>query len=344
MKAKILTLILAAAALCGRATTVDNAPAEPPYNVLQAVKDLETKYALPSKKTIVTKRNSATDQLESSLTIIPFECPNGMGIITAVKEAFEKDKDLATRWGLFEPGNDGLMTTYTGNTPDQYIKTSENTFQGLYFINTTNPDNPTLRDQVAVQWQGGDKITGNIFRITSLKPELVEANAAKGKDDFDWSRFGIDMEKYKQGMEKYKQDMEKFRKDMENSSSFQSQIADTAAYNVTMDRSMTTIEAARERLDKADKRLDEVSARLDASHNHFTSPNYAGISGTGLKLKAYKQLLEMQNKEINTLEQRYRDNSYNLSERRAINKRLRKLHKQAQKTSSQMQKLIMKMK
>ena len=343
MKAKILTLILAAAVLCGRATTVDNTPAEPPYNVLEAVGNLETKYGIPSTKTTSITRNSTTNQLESSLTIIPFECPNGMGIITAVKEAFEKDKDLATRWGLFEPGNDGLMKTYTGNTPDQYIKTRENTFQGLYFINTTNPDNPTLRDQVAVQWQVRDKITGNIFRITSLKPELVEANAAKGKDDFDWSRFGIDMEKYKQGMEKYKQDMEKFRKDMENSSSFQSQIADSAAYNVTMDRIMTPIEAARERLDKADKRLDEVSARLDA-YNRFPSHNYAGISGTGRKLKAYKQLLEMQNDEIAVLEQRYRDNPYNPSERRAINKRLRKLHKQAQKTSKQMQKLIMKMK
>ena len=62
------------------------------------------------------------------------------------------------------------------------------------------------------------------------------------------------------------------------------------------------------------------------------------------QLKAYKQLLEMQNKEIYTLEQRYKDNGSNPSERRNINKRLRKLHKQAQKTSSQMQKLIMKMK
>ena len=105
MKAKILTLILAAAALCGRATTVDNAPAEPPYNVLKAVENLENNYGVKSKKTIVTNRKSATNQLESSLTIIPFECPNGQGIMKAVKEAFEKDKDLATRWS-FQKKND----------------------------------------------------------------------------------------------------------------------------------------------------------------------------------------------------------------------------------------------
>ncbi|MBR1917253.1 MAG: hypothetical protein IJ832_05375 [Bacteroidaceae bacterium] len=314
MKAKILTLILAAAALCGRATTVDNAPGEPPYNVLEAVGNLEDQYGDTSKKTIVTNRNGATGQLESSLTIIPFECPNGQGIMKAVKEAFEKDKDLATRWGLYEPGTKGIFYAYTGQKPNQFIWTRENTYQGYYFINTTNQDNPTLRDQVSVQWQifGDNKIKGKIFLITSLRPDLVVKNDTTTEAD-PFSMF------------------------------FPQLRVDTAAYNAHLDRSMTTIEAARERLDKADKRLDEVSARLDA-YNRFPSHNYAGISGTALKLKAYKQLLEMQNKEINTLEQRYRDNSYNLSERRAINKRLRKLHKQAQKTSSQMQKLIMKMK
>lgn len=316
MKAKILTLIAicAATTLCGRALTVDNAPAEPPYNVLEAVGNLEDQYGDKSKKTIVTNRNSATDQLESSLTIIPFECPNGMGIITAVKEAFEKDKDLATRWGLFEPGTGGTFYAYTGQKPNQFLWTRENTYQGLYFINTTNQDNPTLRDQVSVQWQifGDNKIKGKIFLITSLRPDLVVNNDTTTEAD-PFSMF------------------------------FPQLRVDSAAYNAHMKRSMTTIEAARERLDKADKRLDEVSARLDA-YNRFPSHNYASISGTGLKLKAYKQLLEMQNDEIAVLEQRYRDNPYNPSERRAINKRLRQLHKQAQKTSKQMQKLIMKMK
>ena len=312
MKATILTLALLAATLCGRATTVDNAPAEPPYHVLEAVKNLELQYGSKSKKTIVTQRNSATEQLESSLTIIPFECPNGEGIITAVKEAFEKDKDLATRWGLYEPGNDGLIKTYTGNTPDQYIKTRENTYQGLYFINTTNQDNPTLRDQVAVQWQVKDKITGKIFLITSLKPELVEANAAQKKDNFDWSQFGIDMEKYEQGMEKYRQGMEKYNQNMEK---------------------------FRKSMENFDPKL--VQGNASPYQRYTASISYSKVER---QLEAYNKLLKMQNNEINTLEQRYRDNVRNPSERRAINKRLRKLHKQAQKTSSQMQKLIMKMK
>ena len=308
MKAKILTLILAAAVLCGRATTVDNTPAEPPYNVLEAVGNLEDQYGDKSKKTIVTNRNGATGQLESSLTIIPFECPNGMGIITAVKEAFEKDKDLATRWGLYEPGNGLLQAAYTGNTPDQNIKTRDNIYQGLYFINTTNPDNPTLRDQVAVQWQVKDKVTGKIFRITSLKPELVEANAAQDTDDFDWSQFGIDMEKYKQGMEKYKQGMKNYEQSMEK---FRNKM----------------------------KNFDSIVVPSDPDilQQFHTGIHY---SSEERQLKAYKQLLEIQNKEIYTLEQRYKDNGSNPSERRNINKRLRKLHKQAQKTTDKMEKLI----
>ncbi len=212
MKAQILTLILAAAALCGRATTVDNAPAEPPYNVLEAVGNLEDQYGDKSKKTIVTNRNGATGQLESSLTIIPFECPNGMGIITAVKEAFEKDKDLATRWGLYEPGTKGIFYAYTGQKPNQFIWTRENTYQGYYFINTTNQDNPTLRDQVSVQWQifGDNKIKGKIFLITSLRPDLVVKNDTTTEAD-PFSMF------------------------------FPQLRVDSAAYNAHMDRSLSLI-------------------------------------------------------------------------------------------------------
>ena len=47
-------------------------------------------------------------------------------------------------------------------------------------------------------------------------------------------------------------------------------------------------------------------------------------------------------KGINTLEQQYKDNVHNPGERRHINQRLRKLHKQAQKTTDKMEKLIKK--
>ena len=328
MKAKILTIALLAATLGCYATPVDEAPSTPPTNVLNALERIENAYGIKNKQSITEKRSGVDNAIESSIIIIPFECPNGLGIMTDTKEAFIKDKNLGFQFGVNEPGEGTTFITYTSTKPNEYIMTRENIYQGYYYINVKNNDNPTLRDHYGVQWQifGDNKIKGKIFLITSLRPDLVDKNAEKtdpfkmffGQDgtvsnlpdsfavdtclaEPDISKYLKGMEKYKQGMEKYKNDMEKFRKDM-------------------------------------DKLPDGLRISKDVAG--WSPAGMTKQNNIAKQLNAYKQLLEMQQDQINTLEQQYKDNVHNPGERRHINKRLRKLHKQAQKTTDKMEKLI----
>lgn len=324
MKTKILTIALLAATLGCYATPIDEAPSTPPTNVLNALERIENAYGIKNKQSITEKRNGVDNAIESSIIIIPFECPNGLGIMADTKEAFIKDKDLGFQFGVYEPGQGTTFMTYTSENPNEYIMTRENLSQAYYYINVKNNDNPSLRDHYGVRWQAfGDKVKGKVFVITSLRPDLVKKNKSASLTPFDISQYiadvdyGIDtclaepniskylkgMEKYKQGMEIYKIDMEKFRKDMS-------------------------------------KLPDGLNFSKDVAG---WSP--AGITKQSIiakKLNAYKQLLEMQQDQINTLEQQYKDNGQNPGERRHINKHLRKLHKQAQKTTDKMEKLIKK--
>ncbi|MBP5360879.1 MAG: hypothetical protein J6129_05305 [Bacteroidaceae bacterium] len=327
MKTKILTIALLAAILCGHATPIDEAPSIPPTNVLNAIERIENAYGIKEKKSITEKRSGVDNAIESVVIIFPFECPNGLGIMADTKEAFIKDKDLGFQFGVYEPGQGTKFHTYTGDKPSENILTRESLDQGFYYINVKNNDNPTLRDFCGVQWQAfGDKVKGKIFLITSLRPDLVEKNAQKsdpfkmffGEDGIvsnlpsslavDTCLAETNISDYLQGMEEYKQGMKQYKIDME----------------------------------KFRKEMGKVPHSIDVA-GWSPSVIYKGTKVVP-QLNAYKQLLEMQQNQINTLEQQYKDNVYNLGERRHINKRLRKLHKQAQKTSNEMQKLIKKLK
>lgn len=326
MKTRILTIALLAATLGGYATPVDEAPSTPPTNVLNALERIEHAYGIKDQRSITEKRSGVDNAIESSIIIIPFECPNGLGIMADTKEAFIKDKDLGFQFGVYEPGQGTTFMTYTSENPNEYIMTRENLSQAYYYINVKNNDNPSLRDHYGVRWQAfGDKVKGKVFVITSLRPDLVEKENKSFSFSFssnngmpeittigvdtclaklDISKYLQGMDKYKQGMEIYKIDMEKFRKDM-------------------------------------DKLPDGLRISKDVAG--WSPAAMTKQNNIAKQLNAYKQLLEMQQDQINTLEQQYKDNGQNPGERRHINKRLRKLHKQAQKTTDKMEKLIKKL-
>lgn len=325
MKTKILTIALLAATLGCYATPIDEAPSTPPTNVIAVFDDIIAWYQVPSETLLEEKRNATDNSIEHSVKVYTFQVEEYKHVIRDARRAFEKDAPLSYQYGLYEPGHKETFRICTGDTPDQYIITRTQDNQGYYYINVKNNNNPRLRDNYTLLWEkDGDVIKGKIFMITSLRPDLVKKNKSASLTPFDISQYiadvdyGIDtclaepdiskylkgMEKYKQGMEKYKIDMEKFRKDM-------------------------------------DKLPDGLRISKDVAG--WSPAVITKQSIIAKKLNAYKQLLEMQQDQINTLEQQYKDNGQNPGERRHINKRLRKLHKQAQKTTDKMEKLIKKL-
>ena len=312
MKHTILTIALLAAILCSHATPIDEAPSTPPTNVLNAIERIENAYGIKAQRSITEKRSGVDNAIESVVIIFPFECPNGLGIMADTKEAFIKDKDLAFQFGVYEPGEGTNFHTYTGDKPNEYIITRESLNQGFYYINVKNNDNPTLRDFCGVQWQAfGDKVKGKIFLITSLRPDLVEKNAEK---------------------------TDPFKMFFDNNG-----ITSVLPNDYGVDSCL--VSDITEKLSLLpNKRIKSFT--VGTNLNDYFSSNYAGSVNGKLErqLHAHKQLLEMQQEQINTLQQQYKDNVHNPGERRHINKRLRKLHKQMQKTSDEMQKLIKKIK
>ena len=330
MKTRILTIALLAATLGCHATPIDEAPSTPPTNVIAVFDDIIAWYQVPSETLLEEKRNATDNSIEHSVKVYTFQVEEYKNVIRNARQAFEKDAPLSYQYGLYEPGHKDTFRICTGDTPDQYIITRTQDNQGYYYINVKNNNNPRLRDNYTLLWEkDGDVIKGKIYMITSLRPDLMEKENKSFSFSFssnngmpeittigvDTCLAKLDISKYLQGMEKYKQGMEKYKQGME-------------IYKIDME--------------KFRKDMDKLPDGLRISKD------VAGWSPAGItkqnniakQLNAYKQLLEMQQDQINTLEQQYKDNYHNPGERRHINQRLRKLHKQAQKTTDKMEKLI----
>lgn len=302
MKHTILTIALLAATICSYATPFDEAPSVPPIDVINALKSLGETYGIKDQKSMTEKRSSVNDALESAIIIIPFECPNGVGIMAGVKEAFVEDKDCGFQFGVYEPGQGSIFNTNTGNKTREFIMTRENRDQGYYYINVKNSDNPMLRDHYSIQWQAfGDKIKGKIFMITSLRPDLIIEEDSEDDDSPDLCPV--------------------------------EDVFDEADIS-SLGKMMSSLQK------ELNKQLQEMrKAQEQAAPDLADSPN----GKLERQLHAYKQLLEMQEEQIDKLQKDYKNNFHNPGARREINKRLRKLHKEAQKTTDKMEKLIKQM-
>ncbi|MBO4487661.1 MAG: hypothetical protein J5729_04780, partial [Bacteroidaceae bacterium] len=195
----------------------------------------------------------------------------------------------------------------TGNKTREFIMTRENRDQGYYYINVKNSDNPTLRDHYSIQWQVfGDKIKGKMFYISSLRSDLIIEEDSEEDDPFEM--FSGDGKIFDE--------------------------ADISNLGSNLGKMMSSLQK------ELNKQLKEMR---DAQEQ--AAPDLAGNPNGKLErqLHAYKQLLEMQEEQIDKLQKDYKNNFHNPGARKEINKRLRKLHKEAQKTTDKMEKLIKQM-
>ena len=351
MKAKILTIALLAATFGCYAEIANDIPRQKPEHALEAIRHFGEIYGKKSEKTVTIKRNQFDDSVESEVTILPFECP--VGLLTNIKNAFNQDKDLCYEMGLYEPGYNGTYKTYTGKTRDQYIWTKTKPEQGIYYMNFINDKNPELRDQITLVWEvvyettqvkdfhmasgwrkevTGSMIEGKIFFITSLRPDLVEKNDKRYTFPFSSSNSEPDIDTI--AVDTCYADSIVIHDDFQE---IMDKITD-GKYKWVMQKKTYDI-------DKWAKNRGKLPDGLSISKDvaGWSPAAMTKQNSVEMQLNAYKQLLEMQDDQIKNLQRQYRDNPTNYSEKRSINKRLRKLHKQAQKTTDKMEKLIKKL-
>ncbi len=303
MKATFLTTIMLAAFICSSAKTAIKAPANPPTHVIEALNDLSEKYGDKDHIAYSRKVNIEDNSLTSSVQVIPFQCPVGQGILAKVKAAFMDDKELAYSFTQVMPGELGAWTVGTGDYLDEELRARDRTQQEYVAMSVKNNDNPELRDYYGVVW------------------EVVDTTNVVGFDD--WSNRGVNMSKKEGNLIKGK------------------------IYIITSRRSDLLKERPKKKTTNAsdnNKQTPDMQGRKDSNYNvvPFSTSNLKGNTIVDRRLQAYKEILEMQERQISKLRYNYSRDDITPEEKELIKKRILKLHKQAQRTTDKIEKLISK--
>ena len=92
------------------------------------------------------------------------------------------------------------------------------------------------------------------------------------------------------------------------------------------------------------KQTPDMQGRKDSNYNvvPFSTSNLKGNTIVDRRLQAYKEILEMQERQISKLRYNYSRDDITPEEKELIKKRILKLHKQAQRTTDKIEKLISK--
>ncbi|MBR1916328.1 MAG: hypothetical protein IJ832_00525 [Bacteroidaceae bacterium] len=94
----------------------------------------------------------------------------------------------------------------------------------------------------------------------------------------------------------------------------------------------------------SNKKTPDMQGRKDSNYNvvPFSTSNLKGNTIVDRRLQAYKEILEMQERQISKLRYNYSRDDITPEEKELIKKRILKLHKQAQRTTDKIEKLISK--
>lgn len=306
MKTKILTIIMLAAMLSGYANNKNEAPASPPTHVIDYIKYMRQWYG--DKDNIVYMRaiNPDDNSLRSSVEVIPFQCPKDKGIMTKFKRAFFEDIDLAYHFTQAMPGQLGGWVVGIGDYKDQEMYTRDRTEQEHIAMWVKNAKNPEMRDYYGVVWDyKSDVIKGKIFIIYSRREDLQKDRNNSNSQEQNDNFFNSLKEKINKSLLKInpEENVEEWWKDWNEK-------------NGIKNKSLSSVPSI--------PSVPKGNAKVEK------------------QLQAYKDLLEMQEEEIQKLRRDYDRDDLKPEERTLIKQRILKLHKQAQRTTDKIGKLISK--
>ena len=306
MKTKILTIIMLAAMLSGYANNKNEAPASPPTHVIDYIKYMRQWYGDKDNLVYMRAINPDDNSLRSSVEVIPFQCPKDKGIMTKFKRAFFEDIDLAYHFTQAMPGQLGGWVVGIGDYKDQEMYTRDRTEQEHIAMWVKNAKNPEMRDYYGVVWDyKSDVIKGKIFIIYSRREDLQKDRNNSNSQEQNDNFFNSQKEKINETLLKInpEENVEEWWKDWNEK-------------NGIKNKSLSSVPSIPS-VPKGNAKVEE-------------------------QLQAYKDLLEMQEEEIQKLRRDYDRDDLKPEERTLIKQRILKLHKQAQRTTDKIGKLISK--
>ena len=194
MKRLVIMLLIACSATVTISADPSAAPQKKPESVIATLNAIIHKFGNSSGQTYSVNRNPNTGIIESSIKIVPFQCPvNKMqndNVLNAVAINFPKDEPLSYQFQHIQPGSKQyyLLNVYTNNADDNtslHVRTHDD--QEMWLMCCKNPENPQLRDAYAISWTlTPDKkfANGTVYMVTSMRPDVYEKNFESSKRMF----------------------------------------------------------------------------------------------------------------------------------------------------------------
>ena len=197
MKRLIIMLLIACSAITTASADPTATPQKKAKSVIENLERIIAMYAGEENLTLSVIKNPETGLVEASERIAPFTCEKED--LWTIPIGFSEDEPLSYQYMHLLPGNTELfnLKVVTNNgqkSKDVRIRT--NSKQEMWFMCCKNPDNPQLRDAYAIVWEETkDKnVTGNVYMITSLRPDLYTKNQETAKNTFRIDgRVGFDL-------------------------------------------------------------------------------------------------------------------------------------------------------
>lgn len=179
MKQIFTMLLIACSAIITVSAESTATPQKKAKSVIQSLEGIIAFHAKEGSQTLSVTKNPETGLIESSERIAPFTCEKED--LWTIPIGFSDDEPLSYQYMHLLPGNAELfnLKVVTNNgkkSKDVRIRT--NTKQEMWFMCCKNPDNPQLRDAYAIVWEEtkDKRVTGTVFMITSLRPDMYEKN------------------------------------------------------------------------------------------------------------------------------------------------------------------------
>ena len=178
---KIFILIALAVipATMGAQKTSRNKTQNKPINVIEQLNNIIYNFAIENGESYEKIKNPNTNTIESFERIVNFSLPSThRQTLEDVGQAFQEDEELSYRLSHMVPNSGDLVNlkviTDNGNKRKS-LRVRANSLQEMWLMCCKNVENPQFRDAYAIVWEKRkDIISGKIFIITSLRPDLFE--------------------------------------------------------------------------------------------------------------------------------------------------------------------------
>ena len=161
-----------------------------PTNVIKHLNYTIDTYGQKNRLSYSVTKNPNTNLLELSEKIAHFSFPKTVANqqLNLIREAFNKDESVGYQFKHIMPGNNELfnLNVLSGSGKSSTILNIRTKLeQEMWYMCCKNPDNPQLRDAYAIAWnESGQECEGDIYIITSLRPDLFTKNMTSSNSTF----------------------------------------------------------------------------------------------------------------------------------------------------------------